>query len=158
MARLPSGWVRTGLALVALSGCTESPVGPAFGPQRLAANPDVVPVAIESALTLDGSAGVNPATGVAVVSGTMICATAANVTLGLKLSQSQKLRRVTTVVEAADFSTVGCADTKRFWSVALRPLSGGFQAGDATLSVTTDGSGGLPLETSAPVKLYWGRK
>ena len=157
MGRQSSRWVRTGLALVALSGCTESPVGPAFGPQTLALNPDAVPVAIESAVTLDGSAGVNPNTGVAVVSGTVSCASPATVTLNVALSQSQKLRRVTTVVQGSDAFTIYC-ESKRVWSMALTAPSGGFQAGDATATVTTDGSGGLPVETSAGVKLYWARK
>jgi hypothetical protein len=157
MARQPSRLVRTGLALVALSGCTESPVGPAFGPQTLALNPDVVPVAIESAVTLDGSAGVNPNTGVAVVSGTLSCASPATVTLYVGLSQSQKLRRVTTVVQSSDAITIDCT-SKEFWSIALTSPSGGFQAGEAAASVATDGSVGLPAQTSASVKLYWARK
>jgi spore coat protein U-like protein len=157
MPRLPSRWIRTGLAIVALSGCTESPVGPAFGPQMLVANPDVVPVAIESAVAVDGSAGVNPSSGVAVVSGTLSCASAASVTLNVALSQSQKLRRVTSVVEATDAITIDCTG-KHFWSVALTAVSGGFQAGDAGAVVTTDGSVGLPLQTSAGVKLYWARR
>jgi hypothetical protein len=157
MGRQSSRWVRTGLALVALSGCTESPVGPAFGPQTLALNPDVVPVAIESAVTLDGSAGVNPITGVAVVSGTLSCASPASVTLNVALSQSQKLRRVTTVVQASDAITIDCT-SKHFWSIALTSASGGFQAGEGAASVATDGTVGLPQQTSAGVKLYWARK
>ena len=157
MTRPPSRWVRTGLALVALSGCTESPVGPAFGPQTLALNPEVVPLAIESAVTLDGSAGVSPSSGVAVISGTLSCATPAAVTLNVALSQSQKLRRVTTVVEASDAMTIDCTG-KHYWSIALTSASGGFQAGEATASVTTDGTVGLPVQTSAGVRLYWARK
>jgi hypothetical protein len=114
-------------------------------------------VAIQSGVTLDGSAGVNPSTGVAVVSGTLSCASPASVTLNVALSQSQKLRRVTTVVQASDAITIDCT-SKHFWSIALTSASGGFQAGEASASVTTDGTVGLPLQTSAGVKLYWARK
>ena len=158
MSRVPPRCLpRIGLMLFALWGCTESPVSPALRAETVVASADVGTSTTTSGVTLDGSDGVNPNTGVAVVSGTLSCATPASVTLNVGLSQSQKLRRVTTVVEASDAITIDCTG-KHFWSVAVTATSGGFQAGEARASVATDGAVGLPLQTSSSVKLYWARK
>ena len=148
---------RIGLALVAAYGCADSPTEPR-SPRNAAPPPGVALTVDEALVTIDGSAGVNFSSGVAVFSGTAVCGFG-SVELTVTLSQSQKIRRVTTVVRASDAVTpIDDCTTKRFWSVALTPESGGFTPGEATASVKTSGQYIVPTETTALVKLYWARK
>ena len=152
----PRRLARIGLVLVAVSGCADSPTGPARAPRIQEVHSDLTTSA-GTTVTLDGTVGVNPTNGIAVVSGTLTCETPASVDLTVKLSQAQKLRRVSTVVEATDITTIACTGN-HFWSVALTPASGGFKAGDAAASVKTGAVAPPPVEATALVKLYWARK
>lgn len=111
------------------------------------------------ALTIDASMSVGPSNGIAVVSGSIKCSAPGPVELEVKLSQPQKVGRVSTVIEASDLTTVDC-DGTRYWSVSLKPASGGFQNGVATADVKTGKIDPwvAPTATSSAVKLFWGRK
>jgi hypothetical protein len=110
-------------------------------------------------LTISNSSIVSSKTGVAVVSGSVTCSAPTPVQLSVDLSQLQKLKRATVTLEASDVTTVACAGTT-FWSIALTPASGGFEAGDATAIVKTINvaPGVNPSVATASVNLSWQKK
>jgi hypothetical protein len=111
------------------------------------------------ALTIDASAVGLAGTSTAVVSGAASCTTNGPIDLAVTLSQPQKVGRVETTVESTGFISVACS-TKTYWSIALKPASGGFQNGPATATVTTATipKNFTPATQSSPVKIFWGKK
>jgi large repetitive protein len=110
-------------------------------------------------LTVDPTVNVNPNTGIAVVSGKITCEEPGPVELEARLSQTQKVGRVSALMQATDVTTVDCTGT-RFWSMALKPASGGFRSGTGTATARTRNTPTwvAPATTASAVKLYWGRK
>jgi len=95
-------------------------------------------------------------TGAATVSGMVTCPEPGTFTLGVDLSQSQRVTgRFDTIVQATSSTIVFCNGTTS-WSATLTPQTGGFQIGSATASVrtTTYPFAYLPTSVTAPVRLF----
>jgi hypothetical protein len=111
-------------------------------------------------LVLDPSAAVNPNTGVAILTGRLTCSAPVTVTLGSKLTQTQKSSHGTsTTAEASGSSTVACSGNQLI-SVSLAPPTGAFQSGTGTASLSTSTADPAVIAATAngTVKMYWGHK
>jgi len=94
--------------------------------------------------------------GVATVTGTVTRPEPGTFTLGVDLSQSQRITgRFDTVVQATASTIVFCNGTTS-WSATLTPQTGSFQSGSATATVrtTTYPFAYLPASVTAPVRLF----
>jgi hypothetical protein len=114
---------------------------------------------VQTPLTIDASAAVNPSTGVAVVTGTISCPDAISLTIHVALSEAQKAGRVNTTVSAADDVTLTC-NGKKAWSVALTPTVGAFQTGTGAVTANTTNRPVYVNAASASgsVRMFWGHQ
>jgi hypothetical protein len=114
---------------------------------------------VQTPLSIDGSAAVNPSTGVATVSGTISCPESISLTIHVALSEAQKAGRVNTTVSAADDVTLTC-NGKKAWSIALTPAVGAFQTGTGTVKASTTNRPVYVTAASASgsVKMFWGHQ
>jgi hypothetical protein len=112
-------------------------------------------------LTIDPRPLVDPATGVAVISGTVLCSRSETLDLAVNLQQGQRVKRAGTSVQATQTVPVVCGTTKQPWIASLAPASGqAFVNGDAlaAVQVVNVPNGVTPAVDSSAVQLFWGKK
>lgn len=111
------------------------------------------------AVAIDPSNEVNPETGSAVITGSLTCSRPTQVHLQVSVNQSQKIKRVNVVAQAADVLTINCTGSS-LWAIVLAPSSGGFVNDQATVVAQTihTAVSELPASTTAIVKLFWSHK
>lgn len=115
------------------------------------------------ALAMDASASVNTKTGVALVTGTLVCTDrfggGPTLDVDVTLAQPQKAGKVNVTVQGTARVSVPCAATPTAWSAFVKPAGGAFQSGAATggARTATAPSYVTPASTSAPVKLFWSK-
>jgi len=111
-------------------------------------------------LVIDGSSSVNPTTGVAIVSGSIMCSDDESFDVQINLQQTQKTGRVTALVQAATTIAITCDTALQYWSAALAAASGAFRNGTASATVATANTQAwvTPVAISKPVKLFWGHR
>lgn len=115
-----------------------------------------IPVA--AGLTIDPNGTVNPNTGAATVTGTLMCSRPLDVELRVDLSQAQMVRRVPVPKQSSATLTIPCNGPQVSWSATLQPPAGtAFVNGAATAAaeaLNADDSGATQRE----VRLFWAKK
>jgi hypothetical protein len=88
-------------------------------------------------ITVNANANVDPATGVALVTGTVQCTRGDVLQLGVQLNQTQKTGKTSTVVRGSGVASVNCWTSTQPWSLTATPWSGTFQSGTAAATAFT---------------------
>lgn len=131
------------------------PQGPKCDPGAVEFDAFVVP-----ALTIDPSGTTNQKTGVAVVSGTQACSFQSQLTLRVTVTQSQRVRKVSTQVTGSADVIVNC-DAAQVWGAAVQPATGAFNNSPAnvTVQVIAHPAWVAPATANAPsVIMAWSRR
>jgi predicted outer membrane repeat protein len=106
---------------------------------------------------IDPNITVNSGTRVATVTGTVTCPRPAAATVLVTLQQTQKITgKFTTIINGSTAIGITCGTSRTSWSAPITPLSGDFEKGaaSASLTTTTFEAGFLPGNAAATVKLF----
>jgi len=108
-------------------------------------------------LTIDANGSVDPATGSAVVTGTVKCSRDGD-QFGVVVNAEQQ--KGTKVVQGIGVAGVSCTTTAKPWSTTLTPETGTFEVGSASVMVRTNDTNNwvTPATTSRSIKLARARR
>jgi hypothetical protein len=90
------------------------------------------------AFTLDPDVALDPATGLAVVTGTVTCSETQAFTVSVKLGQNELGGDASAVACGTGSASVDCTTTPQRWTVAVAPSVGVFHPGVGAASARTD--------------------
>ena len=90
-------------------------------------------------LTIDASAFTGAANGAATVTGTVRCSRAGDqFDVGVALQQTQKVGKITTLVQGTGGTGITCTTSAQPWSAVVTPVTGAFIAGTASAASSTN--------------------
>lgn len=90
-------------------------------------------------LTIDANAFTGAANGAATVTGTVRCSRAGDqFDVGVALQQTQKVGKITTLVQGTGGTGLTCTTSAQPWSAVVTPVTGAFVAGTASAASSTN--------------------